>query len=77
MGRISRKVKIKLGTDEHTLKPNLSNHQGCINTCSLRSLCFDMGQTQRMTLCDAVISEVYDYRDDFSPFGGHFELTSS
>ena len=69
MGRISHTIKIKLGTDEHVLKKNLEDIRGCVQ-CSLRSVCFEIGQTQRKNLCDALIYEVSDYPKTTHPYGG-------
>lgn len=73
MARKNITIKIKLGTDEHVMKKNAENTGYCLK-CSVRSICFDMGQTQRKSLCDALIAEAYDYPSDFCPYGGHFEL---
>ena len=66
-------IKIKMGPDEHVMKKNPEDMNYCLK-CSMRSVCFDIGQTQRRSLCDALIYEVFDEPSDFSPYGGHFEL---
>lgn len=79
MGRISRVIKLKLGPDTHIIKKNAADKQGtqACQQCSLRSLCFEIGKTERKRLCDAILIEVYDSPSDFSPYGGHFEVSNS
>ena len=78
MARTSRVIKLKLGPDTHIIKKNAADKQGtqACQQCSLRSLCFEIGKPERKHLCDAILVEVYDSPSDFSPHGGHFEISS-
>lgn len=76
MARNSHVIKIKLGSDEHRMVKNEDDSNYC-QQCSMKSVCFDMGQTTRQNFCDAVIQDVFDYPREAMPYGGHFEMKES
>lgn len=67
---ISRKVRIKIGTDVHELVEN--EHPGCSSKCSLEGMCMYMGSKDH-ALCSALIREHGELRFD----KGHFEKIKS
>jgi len=70
---MAKTIKIKIGMDQHVMVKSTEDKRSCAH-CSMRSICFNMGQVGNEVLCDALLREIYDSPFDFSPYGGHFEL---
>lgn len=66
------KIEIKFGKERHRLVPR--DHKGC-GDCSILEVCNNIGITQRMSLCDAIVNSVYEDIEDFNTKGqGKFKL---
>lgn len=68
---MAKTIEIKLGTVRHRLILD-KERRGC-GMCSMNSVCSYIG-TSEGTLCDSLITELFDFPEKDAPFGGHFEL---
>lgn len=69
---IMKSIVIKLGTEKHYLVPLPQQFRNGCYRCTLNGVCNTMGVVSKVSMCDALIAETFDYPREEYPNGGYF-----